>query len=137
MDNEQSNQNLSWSEFIFIVSDLVDDDTAPITADFFCHHVVKKWLFYLSNFIIIKKLVVVFLMDGGAGDVGTVMSTDIGVDNVADNNVTEVTNNLDSKNFSGIPVLEDQILHLKNSLSEENAERLSLAIELKQLEKDF
>ena len=78
-----------------------------------------------------------FLIDGGAGDVGTVMSTDIGVDNVADNNVTEVTNNLDSKNFSGIPVLEDQILHLKNSLSEENAERLSLAIELKQLEKDF
>ena len=76
-------------------------------------------------------------MDGGAGDVGTVMSTDIGVDNVADNNVTEVTNNLDSRNFSGISVLEDQILHLKNSLSEENAERLSLAIELKQLEKDY
>ena len=77
------------------------------------------------------------MMDGGAGDVGTVMSTDIGVDNVADNNVTEVTNNLDSKNFSGISVLEDHILHLKNSLSEENAERLPLAIELKQLEKDF
>ena len=55
------------------------------------------------------------------------MLTDIGVDNVPDNNVTEVTNNLDSKNFSRISVLEDQILLLKNSLSEENAERLSLA----------
>ena len=65
------------------------------------------------------------------------MLTDIGVDNVPDNNVTEVTNNLDSKNFSRISVLEDQILLLKNSLSEENAERLSLASELKQLKKDF
>ena len=90
MDNEESKQNLSWSEFSFVVSNLVDDDTAPITADFLCHHVVKKWPFYLSNFIIIKKLVVVFLMDGGAGDVGAVMSTDIGVHNVADNNVTKL-----------------------------------------------
>ena len=63
------------------------------------------------------------------------MSTDIRVDNVADNNVTEVTNNLGNKNFSRISVLEDQILVLKNSLSDENAERLSLAIELKQLKK--
>ena len=52
-------------------------------------------------------------MDGGAGDVGAVMSTDIGVDNVANNNVTKVTNNLGSKDFSRISVLEDQILHLK------------------------
>ena len=76
-------------------------------------------------------------MDGGAGDVGAVMSTDIEVDNVANNNVTKATNNLGSNNFSRISVLEDQILHLKNSFSEENAERLSLAIELKQLKKDF
>ena len=65
------------------------------------------------------------------------MSTDIQVANVADNNITEITNNLDNKNFSCISVLEDQILVLKNSLSEENAERLSLAIELKQLKKKY
>ena len=64
------------------------------------------------------------------------MSTDIQVANVADNNVTEITNNLDNKNFSCISVLEDQILVVKNSLSEENAERLSLALELKQLKKN-
>ena len=57
-------------------------------------------------------------MHGGAGDVGAVMSTDLGVDNVADNNVTKVTNNLDSKNVSRISLLEDQTLHLKNSFSE-------------------
>ena len=136
LDNEQSMQDLSWSEFRFFVSNLVDDNTAPITADFLCHY-ARKWPFYLSNFIIIKKLVVVFQMDGGASDVGAVMSTDTGVDNVANNNVTKVANNLDSKNFSRISVLEDQILNLKNSLSEENAEHLSLAIELKQLKKDF
>ena len=38
LDNEHSKQNLSWSEFSF-VSNLVDDDTAHITADFLCHHV--------------------------------------------------------------------------------------------------
>ena len=65
------------------------------------------------------------------------MSTDIRVDNVVDNNVTEVTNYVDNKNFSRILVLEVQILVLKNSLSEENAECLSLAIELKQLKKNF
>ena len=65
------------------------------------------------------------------------MSTDIRVDNDVDNNVTEVTNYLDNKNFSRILVLEVQILVLKNSLSEENAECLSLAIELKQLKKNF
>ena len=65
------------------------------------------------------------------------MSTDIRVHNVVDNNVTEVTNYLDNKNFSHILVLEVQILVLKNSLSEENAECLSLAIELKQLKKNF
>ena len=75
--------------------------------------------------------------DGGASDVGVAVSPDIGIDNVADGNVTQVTNNLDSKNFSRISVLEDQILLLKNSLSEENAERLSLATELKQLKKDL
>ena len=48
-----------------------------------------------------------------------------------------VTNNLDSKNFSHISILEDQILLLKNYLSEENAECLSLATELKQLKKRF
>ena len=41
--------------------------------------------------------------------------------------VTEVTNNLDSKNFSRISILEDQILLLKNCLSEENAKRLSFS----------
>ena len=55
---------------------LVDEDTAHIRADFLCHHIsslkkqrdkldiikVKNWPFYLSNFIVIKKLVVVFLM---------------------------------------------------------------------------
>ena len=51
--------------------------------------------------------------------------------------VTEVTNNLDSKNFSRISILKDEILLLKNYFSEENAERLCLAIELKQLKKDF
>ena len=51
--------------------------------------------------------------DGGASDVGVVVSTDIGIDNVADNNVNEVTNNLDSKNFSHISVLEDQIFQKK------------------------
>ena len=61
------------------------------------------------------------------------MSTDTGVENVAEISVTEVTNNLDSKNFSRILIVEDQILLLKNYLSEESAERLSLAIELKQL----
>ena len=39
LDNEQSKQNLSWPEFSFSVSNLVDDDTAHITADFLCHHV--------------------------------------------------------------------------------------------------
>ena len=38
LDNEHSKQNLSWSEFSF-VSNLVDDDTAHITADFLCHHI--------------------------------------------------------------------------------------------------
>ena len=33
--------------------------------------------------------------------------------------------------------MKDQIILLKNSLSEENAEHLSLAFELKQLKKDF
>ena len=68
-------------------------------------------------------------VSGGAGGVSVIVSTDIGVNNVADNNVTEVTNNLDSKKFSRISVLKNQILLLKNSLSEENAERLSLVIE--------
>ena len=39
LDNEWSKQNLSWPEFSFVVSNLVDDDTAHITADFLCHHV--------------------------------------------------------------------------------------------------
>ena len=39
LDNERYKQNLSWSEFSFVVSNLVDDDTAHITADFLCHHV--------------------------------------------------------------------------------------------------
>ena len=39
LDNEWSKQNLSWSEFTFVVSHLVDDDTAHITADFLRHHV--------------------------------------------------------------------------------------------------
>ena len=60
-----------------------------------------------------------------------IVSIDIGVDNI-ENNVTELTNTLDSKNFSHISDLEDQILLLKNSLLEKNAERLFLAFELKQ-----
>ena len=39
LDNERSKQNLSWSEFSFVVSNLVDEDTAHITADFLHHHV--------------------------------------------------------------------------------------------------
>ena len=39
LDNEWSKQNLSWSEFTFVVSHLVDDDTAHIIADFLHHHV--------------------------------------------------------------------------------------------------
>ena len=38
LDNEQSKQNLSWSEFSFI-SNLVDNDTAHVTADFLHHQV--------------------------------------------------------------------------------------------------
>ena len=92
--------------------------------------------FLSQPFVCNKKISFCRISDSGAGDFGVVvMSTDIEADNVADNNVTEVTNNLDNKNFSGISVLEDQILVLKNILSEENAEHLSLAIELKQLKK--
>ena len=39
LDNERSKQNLSWSEFSFVVSNLIDDDTADITADFLRLHV--------------------------------------------------------------------------------------------------
>ena len=39
LDNERSKQNLSWSEFSFVVSNLVDEDTAHITADFLRQHV--------------------------------------------------------------------------------------------------
>ena len=39
LDNEESKQNLSWSEFSFVISNLVDDDTAHITADFLRHQV--------------------------------------------------------------------------------------------------
>ena len=39
LDNEESKQNLSWSEFSFVISNLVDDDTVHITADFLCHEV--------------------------------------------------------------------------------------------------
>ena len=39
LDNEQSKQNLSWSEFSFVVSNLVDNNTAHITTDFLHHHV--------------------------------------------------------------------------------------------------
>ena len=42
LDNERSKQNLSWSEFSFVVSHLVDDDTAHIRADFLRHHVFFK-----------------------------------------------------------------------------------------------
>ena len=37
LDNERSKQKLSWSEFSFVVSNLVD--TAHIAADFLRHHV--------------------------------------------------------------------------------------------------
>ena len=39
LDNEWSKQSLSWSEFTFVVSHLVDDDTAHITSDFLRQHV--------------------------------------------------------------------------------------------------
>ena len=71
LDNERSKQNLSWPEFSFVVSNLVDDDTAHITADFLRHHIsslkkqrnklnikLKNWPFYLCNFTIITELVV-------------------------------------------------------------------------------
>ena len=99
--------------------------------------------FLSQPFLFNKKTSCCSISDGGAdggagGDVGVaVVATDIQVDNVADNNVPEVTNNLGNKNFSRILVLEDQILVLKNSLSDENAELLSLAIELKQLKKNI
>ena len=32
LDNERSKQKLSWSEFSFVVSNLVDDDAAHITS---------------------------------------------------------------------------------------------------------
>ena len=56
--------------------------------------------FYLRKFIIIKKTSC--SISGGALGVGVVVSADNGNDNVADNNVTEVTNNLDGKNFSQV-----------------------------------
>ena len=90
---------------------------------------------FLSQPFICNKKTSCSISDGSAGDVGVVVVlTDIWVDNVADN-ITEITNNLDSKNVSRISVLEDQILVLKNSFSEENAERVSLPIKLKQLKK--
>ena len=39
LDNEQSKQNLSYSEFSFVVSNLADDDIPHITADCLRHHV--------------------------------------------------------------------------------------------------
>ena len=39
LDNEWSKQNLSWSEFSFVISNLVDEDTVHITADFLRQHV--------------------------------------------------------------------------------------------------
>ena len=56
--------------------------------------------FYLRKFIIIKKASC--SISGGTLGVGVVVSADNGNDNVADNNVTEVTNNLDGKNFSQV-----------------------------------
>ena len=35
LDNEWSKQNLSWPEFSFVVSNLVDDDTAHIFVTMF------------------------------------------------------------------------------------------------------
>ena len=43
LDNEQSKQNLSWSEFSF-VSNLVDDDNTHVTVDFL-HH----WVSFLKK----------------------------------------------------------------------------------------
>ena len=37
LDNEQSKKELSWSEFSFVVSNLVDDNTAHITANVLRH----------------------------------------------------------------------------------------------------
>ena len=56
-----------------------------------------------------------FSVSGSADGVGVFVSTDIRVDNIADSNVTDLTNNLISKNFSCVSDLEDQILLLKNS----------------------
>ena len=56
-------------------------------------------------------------VSGGGGSVSVIISTDIGVDNAADSNITELTNNLDSKKFSCISDLEDQILFQKKMLS--------------------
>ena len=39
LGNEWSKQNLSRSGFSIVVSNLVDNDTPHITADFLCHHV--------------------------------------------------------------------------------------------------
>ena len=56
-------------------------------------------------------------ISGGAGSVGVVVSTGIGVDNADDSNITELTNNLDSTKFSCISDLEDQILFQKKILN--------------------
>ena len=56
-------------------------------------------------------------VSGGGGSVSVIISTDIGVDNAADSNITELTNNLDSKKSSCISDLEDQILFQKKMLS--------------------
>ena len=48
LDNEQSKQNLSWPEFGFVVSNLVDDDTTHIRSKlssapcFFFKKAIKK-----------------------------------------------------------------------------------------------
>ena len=39
LDNGRSKQILSWPESSFVVSNLVDDDTALISADFSRHHI--------------------------------------------------------------------------------------------------
>ena len=56
LDNEQSKKKLSWSEFSFVVSNLVDDNTAHITGNVLRHVCSLKKQRNQSNTLKSKEL---------------------------------------------------------------------------------
>ena len=56
LDNEQSKKELSWSEFSFVVSNLVDDNTAHITGNVLRHVCSLKKQRNQSNTLKSKEL---------------------------------------------------------------------------------